>query len=76
LVDATEQELNDVDENIAKKIIAFRNDLVLYIPGGGGDYGKPIICETKEEMEKKKIELKNELAGISDIANQKTLGQF
>ncbi|MCR4335546.1 MAG: TIGR00375 family protein [archaeon] len=76
LVDATESELNEVDENIAKKIIAFRNNLVLYIPGGGGDYGKPIICETKEEMERKKIELKNELAGISDIANQKTLGQF
>ena len=76
LVDATEQELNEVDENIAQKIIAFRKNLVLYIPGGGGDYGKPIICETKEEMEKKKIELKNELAGISDIANQKTLGQF
>ena len=76
LVDATESELNEVDKSIAQKIIAFRKELVLYIPGGGGDYGKPIICSSKEEMEKKKIELKNELAGISDISNQKTLGQF
>ena len=76
LVDASESELNEVDTRIAEKIMAFRKNLVLYIPGGGGDYGKPIICSSKEEMEQKKIELKNELAGISDIANQKTLGQF
>ena len=76
LVDAKNEELEEVDKEIAKKIIAFRKGLVLYIPGGGGNYGKPIICDSEEEMERKKIELKQELSGVSEIARQKTLGEF
>ncbi len=76
LVDAKESELLEADKAVGEKIIAFRNDLVLYIPGGGGEYGKPIICKNREEYEKKKIELRDELEGISDISKQRTLGQF
>jgi len=63
---AKKEELDEVDPLIASKIIAFRNGWVHYIPGGGGDYGKPIICDSKAEFEKKKIEFKNEIEGISD----------
>ena len=76
LVDASEAELLAADKEIGEKIISFRKGLVLYIPGGGGQYGAPIICKDAEELEKKKIELKKELEGISEIAGQKTLGQF
>ena len=76
LVDAEEAELLEADREVGEKIISFRKGLVLYIPGGGGEYGKPIICGSKEEYERKKIELKGELAGISEIAGQSTLGQF
>lgn len=76
LVDAKESELLEADREIGEKIIAFRKGLVLYIPGGGGDYGRPIICASEEEMEQKKKELAKELAGISDIAGQKRIGEF
>ncbi len=76
LVDAKEGELREVDDAIAKKIIAFRNGLVLYIPGGGGQYGTPIICDTQEELARKEKELAKELSGISEIARQRTLAQF
>ncbi len=76
LVDAKESELLEADKEVGENIIAFRKGLVLYIPGGGGEYGKPIICKSEEELENKKIELKDELEGISDFSKQKTLGQF
>ncbi|VVB99215.1 Uncharacterised protein [uncultured archaeon] len=76
LVDTDEAELAEVDTNVAKHIASFRKGLVLYIPGGGGNYGKPIICASEEEMERKKKELAAELSGVSEISNQKTLGQF
>ena len=76
LVDAKQEELDEVDKEVAKMIIAFRKGLVLYLPGGGGEYGKPIICESKEDYENKKQIFKKELSGISDISNQKILTQF
>ncbi len=76
LVDAKESELAEIDRAIASKIISFRQGRVLYIPGGGGEYGKPVICDTQEELEAKKIELARELSGISEIAAQRTLGEF
>ena len=76
LLDAKQEELEEVDKNTAENIIAFRNSLVLYIPGGGGEYGRPIICKTREEYEGKKLELKNELLGTSDADRQRTLNQF
>ena len=76
LVDAKEQELLEADKAVGEKIIAFRNELVLYIPGGGGQYGVPIICSSKEEMEKKQKEIARELEGLSGFSGQRTLGQF
>ena len=76
LIDAKQEELEEVDKEVAKMIIAFRKGLVLYLPGGGGEYGKPIICESKEDYENKKQLFKKELSGISDISNQKILTQF
>jgi len=76
LIDASESELLEADKVIGGKIIAFRKGLVHYIPGGGGMFGKPIICDTQEEFERVAIERKNEIAGISEISGQKTLGQF
>ncbi len=76
LVDAEKEELEKIDKDVAEKIIAFREGLVLYIPGGGGDYGKPIICSSKEELRKKKTELENKLAGKSEAGLQKKLEDF
>ncbi|MCR4369111.1 MAG: endonuclease Q family protein, partial [archaeon] len=76
LVDAKEEELREADGVAGEYIIAFRKGLVHYIPGGGGDYGKPIVCLSEEEFAKKGIELKKELACGSEASDQKTLGQF
>jgi uncharacterized protein (TIGR00375 family) len=58
LVDEPIEELMKVDARIAKKIDCFRKGLVLFEEGGGGQYGKPIICENTKEFEQKKFELK------------------
>ncbi len=76
LVDAKETELREADKEVAEKIIAFRKGFVLYIPGGGGNYGKPIICSSEKEMQEKKKELYRELEGISEEGMQKTLGEY
>lgn len=73
LVDVPIVELQEVDEGIAAKIEAFRAGRVLYIPGGGGQYGKPIVCTTEEDFERKKTELKDALEGKGDMDRQKTL---
>ncbi|MBU2476011.1 TIGR00375 family protein, partial [Candidatus Micrarchaeota archaeon] len=54
LVDEPIEELEKVDGGIAKKIDSFRKGLVLFEEGGGGKYGKPIICENTKEFEQKK----------------------
>jgi uncharacterized protein (TIGR00375 family) len=76
LVDASEGELRKVDEKIAENIIAFRKGLVQYAPGGGGDYGKPIICKTKEEFECIGKELEKNLNAQPAQKKQKTLEDF
>ena len=74
LVDAKEDELMEVDKEIGKKIIAFRKGLVLYIPGGGGKFGQPIIFENEQDYleNRDKFETLNE----DKIKGQKTLRQF
>ncbi len=76
LVDAPLQELQEVNARVAQKINAFRKGWIHYIPGGGGNYGKPIICNSREEFERKRVELEKEIAGKKDFAGQKTLGEF
>ncbi|MBI2598146.1 MAG: TIGR00375 family protein [Candidatus Diapherotrites archaeon] len=75
LVDVSIKELAEVNTIVAKKIESFRNGLVLYIPGGGGKYGTPIICDSKEEFEKTKKELEQKT--FSDpLKGQKSLAEF
>ncbi|MDD5163343.1 MAG: TIGR00375 family protein [Candidatus ainarchaeum sp.] len=76
LVDAGEEELRKVDEKIAENIIAFRKGLVQYVPGGGGNYGKPIICKTKEEFERIGKEIEKNLNFSLQEKKQKKLGEF
>jgi len=73
LIDAP---IEKIDENVAKHIEAFRNGYVLYIAGGGGNYGKPIICRDKEDFEKTKIAMKEILDCNSAREKQKTLSEF
>lgn len=76
LIDVPVEEISKVNEKVAEAVNAMRNGYVLYIPGGGGNYGTPVICKDKEEFEKKKIELRDQLQCSSSAADQKTLGEF
>jgi uncharacterized protein (TIGR00375 family) len=60
LTETPEAELMKEDKEIGEMITAFRKGLVLYIPGGGGKYGKPIICKNEKEFEKISKEMKYE----------------
>lgn len=75
LVDAPMEELIQLHKEIGKSIEAFRNGFVIYIPGGGGNYGTPIICKNKTEFEQTKTTLKNELE-CKNAVDQKTLMEF
>ena len=55
LIDEPIENLMKVDAGIAKKIDCFRKGLVLFEEGGGGKYGKPIICENEKDFEQKKL---------------------
>jgi len=46
-----ESKLNEVDPEIAKYVLAFRNGFVSYFPGGAGEYGKPIISFSEQEKQ-------------------------
>ena len=76
LLDVKIEELKKINEEVAVKISAFRKGFVHYIPGGGGNYGKPIICNTKEEFEKKRNELGEKLECASVDKKQKSLSEF
>lgn len=76
LIDTPIEKLFEVNEVTAKKIEAFRKGYVLYNAGGGGNYGIPIICDSKEDFELKKEALKNELDCNTILKAQKTLKDF
>ncbi len=75
LVEAPEEELAAVNKEVAGKVIAFRKGWVHYIPGGGGNYGRPVICDSREEFEKRGKEIAEEMKQDSS-AGQKTLKEF
>lgn len=54
LTDVSESELSEFNPQIAQYVMAFRNGWVQYEPGGGGQYGKPTVCLSKEEFERTK----------------------
>jgi uncharacterized protein (TIGR00375 family) len=76
LVDAPPEELAKVDARVAENVAAFRKGLVFYIPGGGGEYGKPIICKSEEELLQKKKEIESGEAAKRKSGAQSTLEEF
>ena len=76
VIDAPVDALSKVHADVAKNIESFRKGYVIYIPGGGGQYGIPIICKSAEEMAQKEKELQKEISGKSEFSGQKTLGEF
>ena len=76
LIDKKVDELRTVDRKVADKINSFRQGWVHYIPGGGGIYGKPIICDSEEEFERRKKEVEETVAKEMNFRGQKTLGEF
>ncbi|MCX8190095.1 MAG: TIGR00375 family protein [Candidatus Diapherotrites archaeon] len=76
LLDVELSEIQKIDEKVARHIGAFRQGNVLYISGGGGKYGEPIICASQEELELKKLELRDVLECNSTFKGQKTLAEF
>lgn len=65
-----------MNADVAAKVNSFRNGFVFYIPGGGGNYGKPIICDSAEDVAKRRKETEIEIRENKSPAGQKTLGEF
>jgi uncharacterized protein (TIGR00375 family) len=76
LIDEPIEKLAQQNELISEKINSFRQGFVLFMPGGGGQYGQPIICDSKKEFEAKKVELGKKLECPTGASGQKTLNQF
>ena len=76
LVDVQIAELETVDSAVAGNVDAFRKGFVQYIPGGGGQYGIPLICKTKEEFLDAEREIERKLKAAGGTKKQKTLGEF
>ncbi len=76
LVDVQIVELQEVHAETAANIDAFRKGFVQYIPGGGGQYGIPLICKTKEELLGAEREVERKLKAAGGTKKQKTLGEF
>ena len=55
-----QKKAKELDEDIAKLVMAFRKGLVVFRPGGGGHYGVPFICFTEEERKAKEAEILKE----------------
>lgn len=76
LIDYPIDELKKIHSEVGEKIDSFRKGFVLYIPGGGGNYGKPIICKDEREFDRKKKELEKQLECKSEMTGQKSLKEF
>jgi len=73
LLETEVNELAGINKEVAEKIDAFRNGWVFFKPGGGGNYGIPIVCSSEKELKEREEELKKEK---SELSNQKSLAQF
>lgn len=60
MLEISEKELEKIDIDIAKLVMAFRKGFVVFRPGGAGFYGVPFICYTEEEKLKKEAEILKE----------------
>jgi uncharacterized protein (TIGR00375 family) len=72
LVDASIDEIKEVNSEIGETINSFRKGFIVYDSGGGGNYGKPYICHSVKECEEKEKEIQEKQGTIG----QKTLGEF
>ena len=61
LVEEKIGDLAEVDGEVAESIRKFREDEIILIPGGGGDYGERIIPESEDEAEKVREKRKIEI---------------
>jgi len=73
LIDTSEQKLNEVNEDIAKYILAFRKGYVSYFPGGGGQYGYPIIGFSESEKQENNLKIEQTISEKKQNSKQKTL---
>lgn len=64
--------LIEAHEAVGRNIEAFRKGLVVFEPGGGGQYGKPFIALSERELEEKKLEIEKG----SKNGKQKTLLEY
>lgn len=76
LIDSSIEELTEVHSPTAERVNAFRKGFVFYLPGGGGNYGKPVICLNEKEFKEKTAKHLKEINCESDALKQKTLGEF
>ena len=61
LIDENIDNLSEVDEEVAETIRKFRNDEIVMISGGGGDYGERIVPKDSNEREEIIEERKDEI---------------
>ncbi|MDO8625116.1 MAG: phosphotransferase, partial [Candidatus Diapherotrites archaeon] len=76
LIDVPQVELVVANPEIGKKIVAFRNGLVHYTPGGGGKYGEPHLFDSKEEMEEFIVDEEKRIREKNRFSGQTGLGRF
>jgi PHP family Zn ribbon phosphoesterase len=55
------EELKKINKTIAKYIIAFRKDFVVFKPGGAGQYAVPVICFSEKEKKEKQKKINENL---------------
>lgn len=51
LLDENIGRIAEVDNDVAESIRKFREDIIVMVPGGGGNYGERIIPEDREHMQ-------------------------
>jgi uncharacterized protein (TIGR00375 family) len=74
LITTPEKDLIEINEDLAKHILAFRKGYVSYFPGGGGQYGYPIIGFSESEKKDNDAKIQKQINGAKPSkAGQKML---
>jgi uncharacterized protein (TIGR00375 family) len=61
LIEEEIEDLAKVDEEVAESIRKFRQDEIIMVPGGGGNYGERFLPENDEEASEIREEKKNQI---------------
>jgi len=72
MLNVPKEDLEKINETIAKYIMSFRKDLVVFRAGGAGHYGVPFICFSESEKKEKELEILKEQES-KEKSIQKTL---